>query len=203
MPQGEGAVSGVVSGIVRHFRPILYNGDIRIQTYWSIIDSCVKNWQYFRTHGIQLNSVSNSLYYDVVRFKIEVGVEEKFMYKNVTQHRQHGDRHSSSKAAPRRHLSDLDLTINMLGLCYPSNLLFEYSVSTLAAACQATVDLEHDYHQNQWYLCDVPFSNYFEDLFILVLPMPKGPNSAVSSHLRCELGICIMAYIRMRWVNAH
>jgi len=31
MPQGEGAVSGVVSGVVRHFRPILYNGDIRIQ----------------------------------------------------------------------------------------------------------------------------------------------------------------------------
>jgi len=26
----EGAVSGVVSGIVRHFRPILYNCDIRI-----------------------------------------------------------------------------------------------------------------------------------------------------------------------------
>ena len=34
-------------------------------------------------HGIPLNSVSNSLSYDVVRFKIEVGVEEKFMYKNV------------------------------------------------------------------------------------------------------------------------
>jgi len=28
--QGEGAVSGVVSGTVRHFCPILYNGDIRI-----------------------------------------------------------------------------------------------------------------------------------------------------------------------------
>jgi len=26
----EGAVSGLVSGIVWHFRPILYNGDIRI-----------------------------------------------------------------------------------------------------------------------------------------------------------------------------
>ena len=30
MPQGEGAVSGVLSGIVRHLRPILYNGNIRI-----------------------------------------------------------------------------------------------------------------------------------------------------------------------------
>ena len=91
-------------------------------------------------HGIPLNSVPNSLSYDIVRFKIEVGVEEKFMYKNVTQHGQLDDRHSSSKAVPRRHLSDLDLTINMLGLCYPSNLLFEYSASTLATACRARVD---------------------------------------------------------------
>ena len=30
MPQREGAVSGVVSGIFQHFRPILYNGDILI-----------------------------------------------------------------------------------------------------------------------------------------------------------------------------
>jgi len=71
---------------------------------------------------------------------------------------------ASSKAAPRRHLSDLDLTVNMLGLCYPSNLLFEYSASTLATACRARVDLEYDYHQNQWDLCDALFSNYFEDL---------------------------------------
>jgi len=32
-------------------------------------------------HGIPLNFVSHSLSYDVVRFKIEVGVEEKFMWK--------------------------------------------------------------------------------------------------------------------------
>jgi len=31
-----------------------------------------------------LNSVSHSLSYDVVMFKIEVGVEEKFMWKNVS-----------------------------------------------------------------------------------------------------------------------
>ena len=112
--------------------------------------------------------MSNSLSYDIVRFKFKVGVEEKFMYKNVTQHRQHGDHHSSSKAAPCCHLSDPDLTVNMLGLCYPSNLLFEYSASTLATACRARVDLEHDYHQNQWGLCDVLFSNYFEDLLYLL-----------------------------------
>jgi len=46
-------------------------------TYRSIIDSCVKNWQYFRTDGIPLNSVSNSLSSDLVRFKIEVGVDAK------------------------------------------------------------------------------------------------------------------------------
>jgi len=49
-----------------------------------MIDSCVKNWQYFRMHGILLNSVSNSLSYDIVRFKIEVGVDAKCMCKNVT-----------------------------------------------------------------------------------------------------------------------
>jgi len=41
------------------------------------------------------------LSYDVVRFKIEVGVEEKFVYKNVTQHApQYGHCHSSSKLWP-------------------------------------------------------------------------------------------------------
>ena len=49
-----------------------------------MIDSCVTNWQYFRMHGILLNSVSNSLSYDIVRFKIEVGVDAKCMCKNVT-----------------------------------------------------------------------------------------------------------------------
>jgi len=38
-----------------------------------------------------LNSLSNSLFYDVVRFKIELGVEEKFMCKNVTKQAQAGD----------------------------------------------------------------------------------------------------------------
>jgi len=65
--------------------PILFNGE---RTYWSMIDLCVESWQYFPTQITSLNSVSNWLSYDIVRFKIEVGVEEKFMYKNVTQHRQ-------------------------------------------------------------------------------------------------------------------
>jgi len=48
----------------------------------SIINSCVKNWQYFRLHGIPLNSASNSL--SLVRFKIEVGVDTKCIVQNVT-----------------------------------------------------------------------------------------------------------------------
>jgi len=56
-----------------------------LMTLRNAFDSCVKSWQHFRTHGIPLNSVSNSLFYDIVRFKIEVhgcmGVEEKFTCK--------------------------------------------------------------------------------------------------------------------------
>jgi len=72
-------------------------------------------------HGISLNYVSNSLSYDIVRFKIEVGVEEKFMCKNVTKQTQHV--HCDSGG----HMHDLDLTVNMLGLSDPSNLLFVLS----------------------------------------------------------------------------
>jgi len=35
-------------------------------------------------HGIPLNFMSNALSYDIVRFKIEVGVDAKFICKNVT-----------------------------------------------------------------------------------------------------------------------
>jgi len=43
----------------------------------NVFDLCVKSWQYFHTYGISLNSVSNWLSYDTVRFKIEVGVDVK------------------------------------------------------------------------------------------------------------------------------
>ena len=76
----------------------------------------------------RLNSASNSLSYDIVRFKIEVGVEEKFMCKNVAKQMQHVHCDSSDNAALRgSHMHDLDLTVNMLGLCVPSNLLFVLS----------------------------------------------------------------------------
>jgi len=75
-----------------------------------------------------LNSVSNSLSYDIVRLKIKVGVEEKFMCKNVTTQTQHVHCDSSDNGALRGgHMHDLDLTVNMLGLCDPSNLLFVLS----------------------------------------------------------------------------
>jgi len=51
--------------------------------------------------GIPLNSASNSLSYDIVRFKIEVGVEEKFMCKNVSKQTQHAHCDSSDNAAMR------------------------------------------------------------------------------------------------------
>jgi len=58
--QGEGAVSGTVSGIFRHLRPRAFE--------WA---------EYFRMDNISLESTFHRLSDDVVRFKIEVGVEEK------------------------------------------------------------------------------------------------------------------------------
>ena len=54
--------------------------------------------------NVSLNSVNDWLLisYDIVRFKIELGVEEKFMCKNVTKQMQHSDYHSSGKAG--RHI---------------------------------------------------------------------------------------------------
>jgi len=78
--QGEGAVSGMVSGNFWHFQPIVFNREMR---YWSLINSCVKSWQYFPTQISSLNSVSNWLSYDIVRLKVEVGIDAKCMYKYV------------------------------------------------------------------------------------------------------------------------
>jgi len=68
------------------------------------------------------------LSYDIVRFKIQLGVEEKFMCKNVPKQTQHVHCDRSDNALLRGgHMHDLDLTVNMLGLCDPSNLLFVLS----------------------------------------------------------------------------
>ena len=58
--------------------------------------------------------MSNSLSYDIVRFKIEVGVEEKFMCKNVAKQMQHLHCDRSDNAALRGgHMHDLDLTVKL------------------------------------------------------------------------------------------
>jgi len=68
------------------------------------------------------------LSYDIVRFKIEVWVQEKFMCKDVTKQTQHFHCERSGNAALCvGHMHDLDLTVNMPGLCDPSNLLFVLS----------------------------------------------------------------------------
>jgi len=68
--EGEGAVWGE------------YNAEM---AYRSIIDSCVKSWQYFPTQNVAWNSMKEWLSYDIVRLKIELAVEQKFICKNVTK----------------------------------------------------------------------------------------------------------------------
>ena len=60
----------------------------------------MKSRQYFNTstQNVSLKSVNDWLSYDIDRFKIEVGVEEKFMCKNVTKQTQHSDCSSSSSS---------------------------------------------------------------------------------------------------------
>jgi len=47
--------------------------------------------------------VKDWLSYDIVRFKIEVGFEEKFMCKYVTKQTQHGDRVVAAELWPGSH----------------------------------------------------------------------------------------------------
>jgi len=108
------------------------------------------------------------LSYDIVRYKIEVGVEEKFICQNVTKQMQHGDWVVAAELWPGSHFCSCTAYNaydayaepgpaesfdsarivlnggNMLGLCDPSNLLFEYSFYPPRS--------------------DALFSNYFEDL---------------------------------------
>jgi len=77
-------------------------------------------------HGIPLNSVSNSLCYDVVRFKIEVGVDANFRCKNVSKQMQHAQYATGDARRPCFRI-DLDFTVSMLVLCVLSNLLLVLS----------------------------------------------------------------------------
>jgi len=49
--------------------------------------------------NVSLNSVNDCLTYDIVTFKIKLGVEEKFMWKNVTKQTQHVHSDISNNAA--------------------------------------------------------------------------------------------------------
>ena len=98
---------------------------IGIMTLRNAFDSCVKSWQYFRMHGIPLNSVKFPfLWYSQVR-QDRCGGWREIHVKNVTKQAQHLHCDRSDNAALHGgHMHDLDYTVNMLGLCDPSNLLF-------------------------------------------------------------------------------
>jgi len=93
----------------------------------------VKNRQYFRSHGIPLNSASNSLSYDIVRFKIEVGVDAKFICKNVT-----GNTQAPSQIGPPAAaiLDSHSGGVNILQLCDTGNLLFVLSAEERRAVLE-------------------------------------------------------------------
>ena len=73
--------------------------------------------------------MSHSFSHDIVRFKIEVGVEEKFTCKYVSKQRNTPTATVviTMRCAADVFTIDLDFTVNMLGLCDPSNLLLVLS----------------------------------------------------------------------------
>jgi len=108
-------------------------------------DLCVKSWKYFRTDSISLNSVYHSLSDDIVRFKIEVGLEEKCT-KTLTV--------NTRKMVIAR-LQRLTL------LSWPT-LTGLLSVAGWGSILNLTIS------SKPMGLCDALFSNYFEDLFLLL-----------------------------------
>jgi len=95
----------------------------------------VKNRQYFHLHGIPLNSESNSLSYDIVRFKIEVGVDAKFICKDVTRNPQSPSQIGPPAAAILDSHSGRG-GINILELCETGNLLFVLSAEERRAVLE-------------------------------------------------------------------
>jgi len=94
----------------------------------------VKNRQYFRSHGIALNSVSNSLSYDIVRFKIEVGVDAKFICKNITRNTKLLPKSGASSSAAI--LDSHSGVVNILEVCETGNLLFVLSAEERRAVLE-------------------------------------------------------------------
>ena len=95
----------------------------------------MKNRQYFRSHGIPLNSASNSLSYDLVTFKIEVGVDAKFICKNVTRNTQAPSQIGPPAAAILDSHSG-GVNILDLELCKTGNLLFVLSAEERRAVLE-------------------------------------------------------------------
>ena len=81
VPQGEGAVSGVVSGIfgifVQYFIQATYGYTDILMDDWLVCEKLTifPYAEYIGEFCVRLTS------YDIVKFNIEVGVEGKFMYK--------------------------------------------------------------------------------------------------------------------------
>ena len=92
----------------------------------------MKNRQYFHSHGIPLNSASNSLSYDIVRFKI-VGVDAKFICKNVTRNTQAPSQIGPPAAAI---LDSHSGGVNIIELCETGNLLFVLSAEERRAVLE-------------------------------------------------------------------
>jgi len=81
VPQGEGAVSGMDSSIFGIGTCIGFN---RRDDAEKCIRLVCEKLTVFPYAPYTLNSASNSLSYDIVKFKVEVGVDAKFTCKNVS-----------------------------------------------------------------------------------------------------------------------
>jgi len=133
--QAEGAVSGMVSGIFRKFGSIDFNRRHDVEKCIRLVCEKLRVFSYAQ-YTVEFCVKFPFLWCSQV--KIEVGIEEKYMCKNVSKQ----TRVLITMRARRPCFSiDLDRTVNMLGLCDPSNLLLVLSPRS-----------------------DALLSNYFEDL---------------------------------------
>jgi len=99
VPQGEGSVSGMVCGIFGIWACIGFNRRNDAEKCIRLVCEKLTVFPCARYTVDNLNSVSNSFSYDIVRFKIEVGIEEKFMCKHVSKQTQHAHCDSSDNTS--------------------------------------------------------------------------------------------------------
>jgi len=135
----------MVFGVLRNFRPIPYNGDIRIHTgVWktgSLSVRMVYHWILRQIPFLRYSQVQD-----------RSGVDAKFTCKNVSKQMQHT--HCATGDARRPCFSiSLDFTVNMLGLCDFSNLLLVLSTEQRRAFLKLL-----------WGLVNNPFGKLSQDL---------------------------------------